>query len=179
MQQLIFLIGFMGSGKSFTGRRLAQRLALPFIDLDELIEQEAGRSIPRIFQEDGEAAFRKLEAETLRSLENRTPAVIACGGGTPCFHDNMEWMNTHGLTVFLDPPVAVIADRLQREMDHRPLLQGLTAGALQSFIEARLQERRPFYQQATVIYRDGASGGDPATELARHLLDSTGHGAPI
>jgi len=102
-----YLIGFMGSGKSFLGRRLANALQLPFLDLDDYLEEWSGRSIPRIFEESGEEAFRKLESEALRDTARLPSAVIACGGGTPCFGDNMAWMNAHGITT-VDPLTGAI-----------------------------------------------------------------------
>ena len=95
----IFLTGFMGSGKSYTGRRLSEALGIPFIDLDHWIEDQEGQSIQAIFEKSGEAAFRQIEREALHQMIAYEQAVIACGGGAPCFFDNMEWMNRHGITV--------------------------------------------------------------------------------
>src|SRR5436853_6290275 len=95
----VFLIGFMGSGKTFLGKQLAQLLNYEFIDLDEWIEQREKKSIAEIFSEDGEEYFRKKESQQLKLLAEKNNAVIATGGGTPCFHDNMKWMNDHGFTI--------------------------------------------------------------------------------
>src|SRR5437773_11285939 len=99
--KFIFLMGFMGSGKTFFGKQLAQLLNYEFIDLDELIGKNEGATIAEIFFSKGEAYFRSKESSLLKSLSQNENAVIATGGGTPCFHDNMKWMNEHGITVYL------------------------------------------------------------------------------
>lgn len=176
MKRRIYLIGFMGSGKSFTGRRLAGELELPFIDLDDYLEEKAGRTIFRIFEEEGEAVFRKMEAAALRETERFSAAVIACGGGTPCFGDNMEWMNAHGLTIYLKTPVELLLDRLISETAHRPLLRGLDRAGLRRYIEEKLAQRGPYYRRASVIVHQAAgSSDDLVRELIDHLEDITGH----
>lgn len=141
----------MGSGKSHTGRRLSEVLGIPFIDLDHWIEDQEGQSVQTIFQKSGEAAFREIEREALHQMIAYEQAVIACGGGTPCFFDNMEWMNRHGITVYLQTSVAELCRRLLPEMAHRPLLKGLNEQTLLSFIEERLALREAYYFQAQVI----------------------------
>ena len=122
----LFLIGFMGSGKSYVGSRLAEGLDMDFIDLDALIVEKAEKSIPEIFAEEGEMAFRTLERDCLRSLGSCDEVVVACGGGTPCFFDNMDWMNAQGMTIFLQTSVDLLAKRLLSEVAQRPLLAGKT-----------------------------------------------------
>ncbi len=176
MDRRIYLIGFMGSGKSFTGRRLAEALGLPFLDLDDYLEERAGRTIYRLFEEEGEAAFREMEAAALRATERFSAAVIACGGGTPCFGDNMEWMNAHGMTIYLETPAALLVDRLLGEMDHRPLLRGLDRAGLRRYIEEKLEQRAPYYRRASVIVEQAAGRSlDIVGELIDHLEDITGH----
>lgn len=128
---------------------------LSFIDLDEEIEKAEKKSISTVFAEDGEIKFRKIESELLRTIVNKhvldkngIGAVVACGGGTPCFHDNMDFMNEHGLTVWLNPPIQVLAERLKKEQDHRPLVAGLTEDQLEKFITVKLSEREAFYNKA-------------------------------
>ena len=119
----IFLIGMMGSGKSTTGEQLAKLLGWPFIDLDLRIEDQQRCSIAQIFSEKGEKGFRLLEREALQSvLALASPAVIACGGGTPCFFDNMENMKNSGWVVYLQTPVEVLKKRLVSGDPERPLL---------------------------------------------------------
>lgn len=148
MASVIFLTGFMGSGKTVTGRLLASRLGYDFLDLDDWIEKKEGRTISRIFASEGESGFRELEQKALYEMGSRERIVIACGGGTPCYSDNMEWMNKRGVTVFLNPSMRVLAERLLAGQDHRPLIRGLDREGLFSFIESRLKERMPYYTQA-------------------------------
>ena len=171
----IFLIGFMGSGKSYTGQKLARLLDLPFIDLDEYIEQQAGQSISRLFETEGEHAFRKRERDALQEMKHYKAAVIACGGGTPCFGNNMSWMNQNGLTVYLKAPVELLLRRLERETAHRPLLEGLDREELRQFIRQRLRQRAPYYEQASVVFEQQSGRESIAEELVRHLEDIIGH----
>lgn len=152
---LIFLLGFMGSGKSHCGKKIAAQMNLPFMDLDEEIEKTEKKSISTIFTEKGEIEFRKIESDVLRTIVNKhvldkngIGAVVACGGGTPCFYDNMDYMNQNGLTVWLNPPVQVLANRLKKEQDHRPLVAGLSEDQLEKFITYKLKEREGFYNKA-------------------------------
>jgi shikimate kinase len=147
----IYLIGFMGSGKSFTGQQLATALNLPFVDLDERIEQTEKRSIGQIFESEGESYFRDLEAQLLRATANEGPAVISCGGGTPCFHQNMEWINANGLSIYLKASVQLLAKRLKKGQEHRPLIRGFSTAELEEFIAERLQQREFYYNQAEII----------------------------
>jgi shikimate kinase len=120
----IFLIGFMGSGKSSMGAAISSDLGLRFIDLDKAIESKFGKDIPAIFATDGEKHFRELEQQTLQELLEEDDYVMACGGGTPCFFDNMDRMNEAGVTIYLKMSTDVLADRLQTETETRPLLAG-------------------------------------------------------
>ncbi|THH41362.1 shikimate kinase [Neolewinella litorea] len=144
----IFLTGFMGSGKSYVGSRLSRRLGLPFIDLDQYIEQRAGMSIAELFAQIGEASFRDLETSMLREFLALPMFVLATGGGTPCCHDNMKWMNTHGRTVFLDPDPAILIRRLTNERAKRPLLHG--TDDLAELIDRKMTQRRKIYEQAHI-----------------------------
>ena len=165
----IFLTGFMGSGKSFVGRRLARREGLPFVDLDDCLEQHAGMSITRIFAERGEEHFRSLEAEVLRGFSVLPMFVMATGGGTPCFHGNMDWMNDHGFTVFIDPTVDIIARRLKTEREHRPLLHGDTE--LSQLITEKLAARREWYEKADFHVRQTNPKQDVIRSISAHLVN--------
>ncbi len=147
----VFLVGFMGCGKTTLGRLFARRLGWPFLDLDLEIERRAGKTIPDIFQQEGEATFRKLEADALRSLEPLERAVISTGGGAPCFHENMDWMNQHGCTVFLHLDPEALAARLAPQAAHRPLLRGLQGKELLLTIQNQLEARHPFYRRAKFV----------------------------
>jgi shikimate kinase len=144
----IYLLGFMGSGKSALGAKLARYAGYAFADLDVLIERAAGMDIPAIFAASGEDGFRALEADTLRSTAALPRHVIALGGGTPCFGDNMDWVRAHGHSVYLRLPVDVLFGRLRRKKAGRPLIAELDDPALRRFIALRLGEREPFYARA-------------------------------
>lgn len=138
----------MGSGKTRLGRLLASSLGFQFLDLDEAIEAAAGRDIPALFQLKGEEEFRRLEAKCLRQTESVQRAVIATGGGTPCFHENMDWLSRHGVVVYLHAEVGTLVQRLLPEREKRPLLQAMDPDQLPAFVESKLKEREPFYLRA-------------------------------
>lgn len=151
----IFLIGFMGSGKTTIGRMLAGKLGYEFIDLDKWIESAEGRTIPEIFTDparDGEAYFRELEHKYLQDLMIRwNDAVISTGGGTPCFNDNMELMNADGVTIYLKLTPAMLTDRLKAAKTPRPLIAGKTEEELLDYITCTLAQREPYYSKANVV----------------------------
>lgn len=149
----VFLIGYMGCGKSTLGRKLSEQLNIPFIDLDKYIEQKYFKSIPQIFAEEGETEFRKKEQKALREVADFERIIVATGGGAPCFFDNMELMNQAGLCVFLDVPTAELADRLSQSKTERPLIKGKSKEELLAFIENAMAVRRPFYEKARCILR--------------------------
>lgn len=139
----------MGSGKSTLGKKLAALLSYEFIDLDTYIEQQKGDTITNIFQEQGEAAFRILEKNCLDNLLlSYTPAVVALGGGTVCFHDNLEKIKKSGVLVYIDLGPKTLAQRLSASKTQRPLLKGLDEEQLLVHIEQLLAQRLPYYTQA-------------------------------
>jgi shikimate kinase len=145
---MIFLIGYMGSGKTTIGRQIAKALFRPFVDLDQLIEEEEGRTISRIFAERGEAAFREMERDYLRKAVAQTNAVISTGGGAPCFFDNMAFMNAQGLTVFFDLSPEELLNNLRNAGNGRPLIADKTDEELLKLIPEMLAKRNLFYSQA-------------------------------
>lgn len=153
---LIFLIGFMGCGKSFTGRQLSAALDIPFMDMDTAIERQEGCSISELFETEGEPYFRAREAVFIEELSKTGSVVVATGGGAPCHHNLMEAMNRLGVTIFLDLPRETIVDRLLSGLSHRPLLKGMNRYDLEYFYDRKMEERRPFYEQAhfTVRHQD-------------------------
>ena len=169
-----FLIGYMGSGKSYTGRRLAELLAIPFIDLDEAVERRRGESIAALVARDGIEAFRRVEATALRDTPRR-PAVIACGGGTPTFGTNLEWMNARGITCYLATPVPVLVKRLLPERAERPLIAGVPEAALTGFVRQHLSERLPYYHRAHLRYAQTTGKEPVAEELHAYLSRIVGH----
>ncbi|MDE5608228.1 MAG: AAA family ATPase [Muribaculaceae bacterium] len=145
----IFLIGFMGCGKTTLGRAVAQLASIPFIDLDDYIEQKEGKSISRIFAESGETRFRELERHYLSSLAAGTrDAVIACGGGTPCREGAVELMLETGTVVWLQAPVDIIHSRLCLEQAKRPLIASMDAEEIREYIIRTLEVRTPYYSLA-------------------------------
>jgi shikimate kinase len=148
----IFLIGFMGSGKTHWGKQLASRLQLSFFDLDEVIVQSEQQNIPEIFSSKGEEYFRGKEKELLEKLvDENTNMVVSCGGGTPCFFNNIEFMKKYGTVVWLNTHVDVLLERLMKERNERPLLKDINDEELRNYILRKLNERRMYYEQADVI----------------------------
>ena len=150
----IFLIGLMGSGKSYWTKQLAKKYKTGEYDLDYLIEVKEEKAIAELFTEDGEAYFRKVESTVLKWFEQKKTYVLATGGGAPCFFDNMAWMNKQGITIWLDEPLPVIAERLAPEKAHRPLIAKLSDTELLSFLEKQRVERLPFYSAAHIHLQD-------------------------
>lgn len=158
----IFLIGFMGCGKSYNGTRLAKVLNMPFVDLDNYIEEKAGKTIAEIFSEQGEEHFRKLEQQALHQMTAFDNIVISCGGGTPCFFDNMEWMNENGDTVYLKCTPQTLEKRLVKGKAKRPLIKDLDEqNELINFIKSKLEKREPFYSKAKTIFNTESEQYEP------------------
>jgi shikimate kinase len=148
----VFLIGFMGSGKTHWGKQLSERLSMPFFDLDEVITSSEKRTVPDIFTESGEEYFRVKEKEFLEKLvEDHTSLIISCGGGTPCFFNNIDYMKKHGLVVWLNTNLDVLGNRLLKQRVERPVLKGIRDEELKAFIVKKMNERRMYYEQADVI----------------------------
>ena len=144
----IFLTGYMGAGKTTLGKACARQLKLEFIDLDWYIEERFHKTIPQLFAERGEDGFRQLERNMLHEAGEFEDVVISVGGGTPCFFDNMEYMNRQGMTVFLDVNADVLFRRLRVATQQRPILQGKTEEELRGFIDKALESRLPHYRKA-------------------------------
>ncbi|MBS1927626.1 MAG: shikimate kinase [Chitinophagaceae bacterium] len=144
----IYLLGFMGAGKTYWGNLWAKDLGISFTDLDKKIEFEEGMLIEDIFEKRGEEYFRKLESTILRGTAQENNCIIATGGGTPCFYGNMGWMNRHGITIFLDASPTYLFNRLKSDETSRPLLKNQNESEIKFFIEKKMEERMPFYSQA-------------------------------
>jgi shikimate kinase len=169
MDTRIFLIGFMGSGKSTLGTKLARRIGYRFMDMDHLIEETAEMSIPEIFNEHGEEVFRKWEHDILLELCSREKLVIATGGGAPCHSQMMNMMNVHGSTIYIQLSPEALKDRLIKSRTERPLIMGKSEAELLDFITGLLEKRELFYGQAKYIVK---GINLQAEELARLLQDS-------
>lgn len=139
----------MGSGKSTLGKALGAKIHVPFIDLDQEIEQQANRTITQIFNESGESYFRELETTVLQDLSAKASQfVMAVGGGTPCYHNNAEWMLKSGICIYLDVSMAELVKRLTSTMQKRPLLAGKNQQEIRIFLNQMFTERISFYALA-------------------------------
>ena len=148
----IILLGYMGAGKTTIGHALAKDLGVQFYDLDWYIEMRFHKTVAQIFQERGEEGFREIERNMLHEVAEFENVVISCGGGTPCFFDNMDYMNAQGITVFLAASVDVIHTRLTIARVQRPLVKGKTADELRHYITDMLEHRRPHYARAQHLF---------------------------
>lgn len=148
----IFLIGYMGCGKSTMGRALSALTGVPFIDLDNYIEQRFHLTVKEIFAQRGEGGFRDVERRMLQEVADFEDVIVACGGGTPCFFDNMEYMNTHGTTVFLNTPIDRLHSRLMRGRHKRPLIADKDDEELMTFIKEALAKRMDHYSKAQISF---------------------------
>jgi shikimate kinase len=147
----VFLIGFMGSGKTHWGKALATQLKIQFFDLDEIIASKENRMVTEIFATAGEEYFRMKEKETLEALiEDHESMVLSCGGGTPCFFNNIDTMKKYGVVVWLNTHVEIILQRLMKEKATRPLLKNIADHDMKNFIIRKLNERKMYYEQADV-----------------------------
>ena len=166
----VFLIGYMGSGKSTVGKLLAEKLKLDFIDFDRNIEKEEGRTIAEIFDSGGEDKFREMEHEYLKKLLPKKNAVISLGGGTPCFHNNIDLINKNGTSVYLQMDVETLVKRLSKARDKRPLIRGLNDAELKYFIEANLEKRQSVYRQAPILVNAHNQSAEELAEIIRNKM---------
>ncbi len=143
-----FITGYMGSGKSTAGKKLSAKLGYEFIDLDKFIEAEYQQTIPEIFSTKGENEFRAMEHNALKKVMEKDNVVVACGGGTPCYYNNMELMNNHGNTVYLKMSADSLVHRLMDSKEQRPLLANKSETELRTFVNRQLEKREDFYHQA-------------------------------
>ncbi len=169
---MIFLVGYMGCGKSTLGRRLARRLGIPYVDTDTLVEQREGASVVDVFKYEGERHFREVEREELERVAGcGGDAVISTGGGLPTWRDNMEWMNGTGTTVYLRRTARNIASRLSPYgRQKRPRLRGLSDGELVEFMTRDIADRERYYTKAIMtIDCEGKSDGEICDEIEAKL----------
>lgn len=168
----VYLIGYMGSGKTSVGAPLAKRLDRSFFDLDQLIEEKSGKSVSRIFEEEGEAAFRGMERQLLRQFsEENDRFVLSVGGGTPCYYDNMSFMNVQGVTIYLKMDAASLAFRLVHSKNERPLLRSIGNQDLECFIRQHLNEREDMYNEAALVVNALGMSNSRIQELATKVVN--------
>ncbi|MFN8436758.1 MAG: shikimate kinase [Cytophagales bacterium] len=149
---IIYLIGITGSGKSTLGKQLAQSLKMNFVDLDDYIVEKEKKSIENIFEESGEAHFRLLESEALK-LNSKDNYIISTGGGTPCFHDGIDYMLNHGTIIWINPDAETVTERLikAKNSQNRPLVKSKSKEEVLTFIKEKLKERNQYYSKAHII----------------------------
>ena len=143
----LFIIGYMGVGKTTVGQILAEKLGRSFSDLDQQIEEDSDIGIPRFFEIYGESAFRRKEADFLERISNETEVVIACGGATPCYRSNLDLMKASGTLIYLKASPKTLSQHLQGKGEGRPKLSAHD----ESSIEAHLRQRESYYQEADII----------------------------
>ena len=144
----VIIIGYMGAGKTTLGKALSKELGIPFYDLDWYIESRMRRTVEQIFAENGEEGFRKIEYNMLHEVAEFEDVIISCGGGTPCFFDNMDYLNQQGETIYLKATPEVLLGHLKMGKVVRPLLKGKSQEEMKTFIEEQLEKREPFYNKA-------------------------------
>ncbi|HEV8287299.1 MAG TPA: shikimate kinase [Chitinophagaceae bacterium] len=148
----IFFIGFMGSGKTHWSKLLSEKLHIPFFDLDEQITSHEEKSITEIFADSGEEYFRLLEKDILHIItESHENFVMGCGGGTPCYYNNIDYMNQSGTTIWINTPIDTIFQRLIKEKESRPLIKNLSNDQVRGFIIKKFSDRKIYYEQADII----------------------------
>lgn len=166
----IYLIGYMGSGKSTVGKLLAELMKLDFIDFDRYLEKEEGKSIENIFDMAGEDKFRDLEHEYLKKLLPIKNVIVSLGGGTPCFHNNMELINNSGTSVYLEMDADTLVKRLSKAKNKRPLIRGLNETELKYFIGTNLEKRQAVYKQAHVIINSSQESPEELVEKIKQKI---------
>jgi shikimate kinase len=170
----IFLLGFMASGKTTLGKALAREIGFTFIDMDQEIAMEQQKSIADIFSQNGEDYFRELESRFLNRIINQEDIVVATGGGTPCFNNNIDIINNAGVSIYLKQPVTVLSYRLKTEKEKRPLVSDLNKSSLAGFVTNMLKDRKPFYEQARIIIKPNFSSVNSTVEKINQIFTKQG-----
>lgn len=166
---VIYLIGFSTSGKSTLGKIIAEKLNYQFIDLDEAISQQQGKSINALFDEFGEEGFRKIEQQLLVNTIFLTETVIACGGGTPCYSDNMDFLLRNGTVIYLEVDEAILLERMLNNKAERPLFKGKSKEEIASHVNKLLTTRKEFYERANITIKNNSDEESVVTNVLKSL----------
>jgi shikimate kinase len=167
---ILFLVGFMGCGKSTVGRKLAAAGGYNFVDLDGVVAEMAGASVQEIFATQGEEAFRKLERKAIEQLALQDRTIVATGGGAPCWGDNMKLLSEKGTTIYLKMSAKALAERLQHVRVPRPKVAGLGPEELYDYVAALLAEREPIYMQSRIVVDCDDTPSNAVAGRLRYLL---------
>ena len=167
---MIFLVGFMGCGKSTVGRKMAALGGYSFVDLDEVVAERAGMTVQEIFATQGEGEFRRLEREAIEQLSLQERTIVATGGGAPCYGDNMQLLSERGTTVYLKMSALRLRDRLLHVRVPRPKVAGLAPEELLDYVSTLLAEREPYYMQSRIIVDCDNVSSDRVVGRLRYLL---------
>lgn len=152
MHKRVYLIGLPAAGKTTTAKWLADKMGWNCVDLDQLIEEKLGKTIIELFQTEGEEYFRTVEAEVLRTSKNFSETIISCGGGTAAFHSNMDWMISHGMTIYLNTDLNVISSRIEENLSVRPMFSGLSTIEIKEKLTQILEDRAIFYGKSKIVW---------------------------
>lgn len=166
----LYLIGFMASGKTSIGKKIAKKLDYKFIDLDDYLEEKYNKTIPDIFKQDGEDKFREMEKDTLHDTFKMKKVIIACGGGTPCFFDNIEQINKNGFSIYLNRTVDYLVYKLMHAKTIRPLVQNKTEDELKQYIKNTLKHREQYYKKATKTIKIKDKSKDDVAKLIKKII---------
>jgi len=167
----IYLVGMPGAGKSTIGKKLAKVLGYAFIDLDVRIEAQEKQNISEIFESKGESYFRKAEHQCLLQTQHEQSALIATGGGAPCYFNQMEWMNEHGLTIYLEAAPQLLTDRIVAGESRRPLFEGKNPNDILQYIIQLLDARKQCYEQAKLRIKIPVNNLQTTAKQALQLLN--------
>lgn len=168
---LVYIIGFMGSGKSSLGKSLAESLNFDFIDSDCFIENREGISVVEIFKQKGESYFRKAESDALSYLSHFENTIISTGGGMPCYEDNIKVIKESGISIYLEVDIDILTHRLENEKDKRPLISNYNSSEIKSYIEIEFNKRKAIYEQADIHINNSSLNIEESVQLIEQKIN--------
>jgi shikimate kinase len=170
MMLRIYIVGMPGAGKTHFGRLLSKGLNMQFKDIDELIEKQTGMSVKQLVDEKGESHFRELEHEVLMKTSLFNRIVISCGGGTPVYYNNMEWMKKNGIVVFLDTDLKQISSRIQQNITRRPMFLGLSGDEIDRKLKELYDLRKKFYLKSEIVIDKQSQRGASLSPVIQRIM---------